>query len=63
MEEQRSKDCNLGLSKLPKKKKKSGPVVSNLSSSSLKDWTKVKEEVDRKIQVTSQHCLPNMGLI
>lgn len=54
-------DCNLGFQQV-EKKKNSGPVVSNLSSS-LKDWPKVKEEVDRRIQVTRQQCLPKMGLI
>lgn len=57
----RIKDCDLGLLQVKKKKKKktAGTVVS----SSLKDWCKVKEEVDRRIQVTSQHSLPNTGLI
>lgn len=38
-------------------------MVSNLSSSSLKDWPKVKEEVDWRIQGTSQYSFPNMGLV
>lgn len=53
------KIVTLASSKLGGKKK----AWANLSSSSLKDWPKVKEEVDRRIQVTSQDSLPNLGLI